>query len=198
MYTLLKPLNIRQILLEKNIKIFSFNDFQQIFSLNYARSKRFLEKQTIDGLLLRLKRDLYCLNTDLPSIEEISNNLYKPSYISFEYALSYYGIIPEAVYTITNATTKATRNFIVQNQEYSYSSIKKSLYFGYVLVTEKNRQFLIAEPEKALLDYYYFVYLKMKEDNERISSKDLDRNKLLKYADRYNLKGFINFIKSKI
>ena len=94
MYTLLKPIHIRRKLLEKGIYFFTPLDFGRIFQIPSYKTKWFLEKQTKEGFLIRYKQGLYGIKDDLPGEEEIANRLYQPSYISFEYALSFYNILP--------------------------------------------------------------------------------------------------------
>jgi len=132
-----------------------------------------------------LKRGLYALRTDLPAEEEIANALYKPSYISFEYALSHYNIIPERPYILTSATTKATASFTTGNVEFAYYKIKVETYTGYSLERSETKSFLIAEPEKALVDYLYFVTLGKRTLNDRIYPQNLDKKKLFAYAKLY-------------
>jgi hypothetical protein len=76
MYTLLKPLQVRETLLSKKVRTFTAYDFENIFNASASRTKYFLEAQTEAGLLIRLKRGIYALKTDLPSQEEIANRLY--------------------------------------------------------------------------------------------------------------------------
>ena len=160
MYTLLKPMQIREELLKRNLRIFSGQEFRRIFQTSTQSTKYFLESQVLNGLFLRLKRGIYTLKTDLPSEEEIANAIYQPSYVSFEYALAYYNLIPEMVYTVTSATTKPTRLFDVSGIAYSYQTIKKEAFTGYFLRKTENKSYFIAEKEKALVDYLYFVSLK--------------------------------------
>jgi predicted transcriptional regulator of viral defense system len=215
MNTLLKPLQVRETLLDKKVRTFTARDFENIFRTSSTRAKYFLETQTDEGLLTRLKRGVYALKTDLPSAEEIANSLYKPSYISFEYALAYWGLIPEMPYAITSATTKPTRDFIVHNRGYSYFTIKPEAYTGYRLIrtnrrvslkgedlylTETNSTevgaFLMAEPEKALVDYLYFVSLGKKMPNDRlfIEPGAIDKQKLLEYAQLYDRKSLMKLV----
>lgn len=196
MYTLLKPLFIREELLKRGIYTFIPLEFERIFNLSPLKTKYFLEKESQAGLLLRLKKGLYTLKTDMPSEEEIANKLYRPSYISFEYALAYYNILPEMPYTLTSATTKVTRNFIISEKNFSYFTIKKIAYTGYQPIKKADgRVFLIAEPEKALVDYLYFVSLNKKPFNDRLILSSLDKEKILKYADLYKRKGLTKLIK---
>jgi hypothetical protein len=211
MNTLLKPLQVRETLLQKKVRIFTAQDFEKIFQTTATQAKYFLETQTNQGLLTRLKRGVYALKTDLPSQEEIANRLYRPSYISFEYALAYWGIMPEMPYTLTSATTKPTRQFTVNEISYAYYSIQEKAYTGYMLINTNRRisekgkiaslnemvqkdlsvgSFLMAEPEKALVDYLYFVALGKRMENDRlfIEPGSIDKTKAHSYAKLYNKK----------
>src|SRR3989338_2933664 len=159
MYNLVKPLSVREELLKRKIRIFTNQQFALIFDLSPYQVEYSLNRLVKEGLLTRLKKGVYVLKINPPSEEEIANVLYKPSYISFEYALSYYNIIPEMSYHITSATTKATRLFAVFNNSFAYYTIKKDAYTGYILKQRSQRRFYIAEPEKALADYLYIISL---------------------------------------
>jgi predicted transcriptional regulator of viral defense system len=194
MTTLLKPIHVRKELLDRNARIFTPLTFSRLFHLPDYRTKYFLEKQAKEGLFLRLKQGLYGLQTDPPSEEEIANALYKPSYISFEYALSLYGIMPERPYTITSATTKSTVEFYIQEKPFAYYTIKKKAYTGYHLVRKEAKSYLIADPEKALADYLYFVSLGKKGANDRLYTKDLNREKLISYAKLFERKSLDEYV----
>jgi predicted transcriptional regulator of viral defense system len=182
MYTLLKPLPIRGELLKRGVGIFTPQDFQRIFRTTESRTKYFLEEYTKGGLFLRLKNGLYMLKTDPPPEEEIANRLYRPSYISFEYALGAYSILLEMAYAVTSATTQPTRTFQVGERTFSYFTIKKEAFTGYIPVKRGGRTVLMAEPEKALVDYLYFVSLGKKPKNDRLNTVNLDKQKVLSYA----------------
>lgn len=194
MYTLLKPLFIRDELLKHSIHILTLKEFERLFNTPSYKTKYLLEQETKRGLFLRLKKGLYALKTDLPAEEEIANRLYKPSYISFEYALAKYNILPEMVYQVTSATTKPTRTFTVEDKVFSYFTLKKEAYTGYRLETRGQSSFLIAEPEKALVDYLYFVVLGKKSLSDRLNVTSLNKEKLIKYANLYSRKSLIKQI----
>lgn len=206
MYTLLKPIQVREELLKRDLRIFTAAEFVRIFNVSSRSAKYFLEKQVDEGLLLRLKQGIYALKTDPPSEEEVANALYNPSYLSFEYALAYYHLLAEMPYTVTSATTKPTRLFAVSNTSYFYRSIKKQAFTGYALVKHEDRAFLIAEKEKALTDYLYFVILQKIPGNERLlfNLKDkgyfqiqgLDENKIRQYANLFDNKRLSSFVSS--
>lgn len=191
MYNLVKPLSIREELLRRNVRIFSNLEFTRIFKLTPYQAEYELNQLTKEGLFLRLKRGFYILKTDSPAEEELANALYKPSYISFEYALAYYSIIPEMTYHITSATTKPTRLFTINHNTFSYYTIKKEAYTGYVLAQRGGRRFYIAEAEKALVDYLYISSLGKRASgsyslNDRLELGSLDKDKVLFFTKLYN------------
>lgn len=194
MSTLLKPLQVREELLRRNIRVFTPEEFGRIFQVPIYSIKYFLERQTDQGLLLRLKKGLYALKTDFPSEEEIANVLYKPSYISFEYALAYYDMLLEMPYGITSATTKPTRLFTTLHAAFSYYTIKQEAYTGYSLVKAETKAFLIADREKALADYLYFVSIGERTLNDRLILKDIDKEKLLNYTKLFKRKKLIKIV----
>lgn len=208
MYTLLKPIQVREELLKKNIRIFTASEFMRIFNASSQSTKYFLETQASEGLLLRLKQGIYTLKTDPPSEEEIANAIYKPSYISFEYALAYYQLLPEMPYTVTSATTKPTRLFTASNTSFSYRTIKREAYTGYSLTTQEGRSFLIADREKALTDYIYFIILQKIPVSERLLEslndkgyyrlQGLDKDKINEYVKMYAHERLTKFIKTLI
>ncbi len=109
------------------------------------------------GRIGKIKRSLYYFTSEKEKIsgEEVSFLLYGPSYISLESALSHYGFIPDLVQVETAVTAKTTRTFSNDFGRFIYRHIKKDLFFGYVSIETENAKYLLAEPEKAILDYFY-------------------------------------------
>lgn len=111
------------------------------------------------GLLLRLRKEYFAFPEYLARpdyAKYIANRIYKPSYISLHTALSFYGMIPEAVVQLTSVTSLKTASFKNAFGEYAYRNVKSRLMFGYgARALEDGRTFLLAEPEKALLDLLY-------------------------------------------
>jgi len=143
---------------------------------------------------MKLKNGLYVLRTHLPPSYVVANKLYTPSYISLETALSHYGVIPETVYTMTSVTTKITREFETPWLMFAYHKIKKSAYTGYTQIKEQDKVILIAEPEKALADYLYFVDLKRKSLNDRLDLRKLSRKKVENYAKLFGRKSLLELV----
>ncbi|MBU0510704.1 MAG: hypothetical protein KJ638_03250 [Chloroflexi bacterium] len=186
---------MREELLHRGVTVFTPQDFQRIFHTSRSRTKYFLEGYTHNGLFLRLKKGLYTLKSDLPPEEEIANLLYRPSYLSFEYALAAYNVLPEMTYSITSATPKPTRIFEVEGQSFSYSTIKREAFTGYIPAKRKGRTVLMAEPEKALVDYFYFVSLGKKSKNDRLNTSNLDTQRALYYTSLYQRRGLEKLLK---
>lgn len=85
----------------------------------------------------------------------IANRIYHPSYVSLQSALSWYGFIPEGVFTLTSVTTLKTQTFSTTIGTFTYKTIKPNLFFGYRLEALGNFRFKIADPAKAFLDLLY-------------------------------------------
>lgn len=84
------------------------------------------------GDLIRLKKGFYCFapayRKHLLDLKAIAGGLYAPSYLSFEYALSFHGVIPEAVYEMTSATTRNDKYYETPVGRFSYKKIPLQAY----------------------------------------------------------------------
>lgn len=190
----ISSLAIRDALLAKHLRTFSAREFGALLSLSDRQTLYYLEKGVKDGLFTQVKRGLYYLKTDPPFELEIANQLYQPSYVSLEYALAYHNLLPEMVYIITSATTKPTREFLVEDKIYRYTTIKPSAYTGYELKIVDGKRFLIADPEKAVADYLYAVSLGRRSLSERLDLSTTDINKIKTYADLFASKSLTTLV----
>jgi hypothetical protein len=124
------------------------------------------------GYLVRLKNGIYAFSREKERLqgEGIAFLLYQPSYLSLESALAWYGFIPEIVYAYTSVTAKITRTFENACGRFIYRHVKSELFWGYVEMKTDYGPFLLAEPEKALLDYFYLNLARInnKDDFENI------------------------------
>ena len=143
----------------------------------YSWVKRALK----EGSLTRLKRGLYLIKKDdSPLIEtfEIAQQLYGPSDVSFESALSHHGWIPEAVYTTTSATAKRSAVSETPIGVFSYEHIPEDQFFMAVERKEsKDSIYLLAHPWKALADYVYARRKKWNSFAEVIENLRIDESK---------------------
>lgn len=118
-----------------------------------------LTRWTKRGLLVSLRKGIYLLNAAdrkvHPDSATIANVLYEPSYVSLEFALSFYGVIPEKVTTFTSVTTKKTMRFQNEFGIFSYQHIKPQAFRGFQKIAEGAQSFFMAEPEKAVVDFLY-------------------------------------------
>ncbi len=150
------------------------------------------------ALLLRLRKNLYefiepGLESNIPDVY-VGNKLYAPSYISLETALSIYSLIPDIAVQVTSLTTLPTREFKNRHGSFFYRSCQKKAFTGYKLMQYEGVKILIADKEKALVDFIYFS-IRQKEpldfDEERLERdlvKKLNWSKTLKYAKLFNKK----------
>ena len=83
---------------------------------------------------------------------------------------------------ITSATTKATRNFAFNTRSFAYFTIKQEAFTGLSLIKTEAKSFYIADPEKAFVDYLYFVALGKKSLYERLDITNLNKKKILSYV----------------
>ncbi|MBQ7213741.1 MAG: hypothetical protein IJS25_04345 [Bacteroidales bacterium] len=109
------------------------------------------------GEIIRLKRNLFIVNQELSGKETdvrlCANHIYGPSYVSFQWALRYYGMIPERVFLMTSATTKRTRFFETPIGNFRYVQVPASYFpIGVESRQEQGVGFLMATREKALCD----------------------------------------------
>lgn len=190
-YTDLQKLIITPVFSRQDLKLLGAKLFPYQFSL--------WQKQ---GYLIKLKNGLYAFRNRAAELEpeEISGLLYSPGYLSLEKALSFYGFIPEMVYALTLVTPKITRRFKNTMGTYIYRHIKSSLFFGYRQIKGRHFPYLLAEPEKALLDYIYLNLRKLKTKadiqelrlNRTTMNKAISIPKLNKYLAAYKNKGMDN------
>ena len=132
------------------------------------------------GYLVRLRQGLYTFPEyrDKPDMATyFAGRIYGPSYVSLHTALSFYGLIPEAVVQITSVTSLKTMSFKNDFGEYAYKSIRKDLMFGYEpRPIVDGYTIAYATREKALLDllYFYSFYNTAAEmENLRLDAESL-------------------------
>jgi predicted transcriptional regulator of viral defense system len=145
--------------------VFSLNDIKKI-EPNFHRPQ--LNWWQGKGYIKKLRRGFYMFSDtplDEGALFTIANRLYSPSYISLESALSYYGLIPEGVYSITSVSTKKTTAFNSPIATFTYHRIKTNLHFGYHLEKHGEQTYKIADMEKAVLDYLYLHPTIVEENN---------------------------------
>jgi len=190
----LNRLDVARKLKSLNILVFSPREFQDIFDVSKNTASVFISNNLKSRLFIKLRNGFYMLNDNQASLYTIANKLYRPSYISLESALSFYGLIPETVYSTTSVSTKATREFESELGIFSYQKIKQKAFVGYELKEIYGEKVFIAEAEKALADYLYFVDLKKSILNDRLYLKNINKKKLMIYISVFNSKSLKKLI----
>ena len=111
-----------------------------------------------NGELIRLKKGFYTFSraylTRSIDLISVANTLYTPSYVSFDYALSYYGMIPERVSEVTSATSNNEKLYETPIGRFSYKKVPLKAYSLGIdwIYDENDGGRFIATPEKALCD----------------------------------------------
>ena len=156
------------------------------------------------GAIIRIKKGIYVFGERyrrLPfSREVLANMIYGPSYISLDYALHYYGMIPERVEAVTSVTCSRGRRFSTPVGLFIYRGISMNAYQIGIdqVVLDGGHTFLIAVPEKALSDKIHddrgtgvrtltemrtYLLDNLRIDPERLEKLNADMLSLI--ADRY-------------
>jgi hypothetical protein len=143
---------------------------------------------------MKLRNGLYAVKDASVSAFFIANKAYEPSYVSFAAALSHYGIIPEVVYATTSVTTKTPREFDTPKGNFIYQRIKRRAFTGYGLRTIDRDRVLIADPEKALADYLYFVDLKKVSMNDRLDLKSIKKPVLVGFVKLFERPSMLKLV----
>ena len=149
------------------------------------------------GYLMKLRRGQYAFresaqDPDFPLL--VAGQIVSPSYLSLQYALAHYGMIPnDGEIQYTSVTTQKPAVYENALGSYSYRSIAPHLYFGYQPYSlGDGRTFMLATPEKALLDTLYLhpdfateEGIKNLQLNEEYMRTQLDENRLFEYLARW-------------
>ena len=126
---------------------------------DYKVPKMKIKREIEKGNYFLIKKGLYETEKAVPGYR-LSQYIKSPSYLSFEYALSIYGLIPEFAVEFTNATTgqKHITKYTNQFGRYSYRDVPSSVfYLETKWIQESGYSYLIATKEKAICDYLYIL-----------------------------------------
>lgn len=125
-------------------------------------AKKLVTKLVSNGWLIRIKRGLYAIsdfsNRGFLSLSPyiVANLLMKDSYVSFESALSYYGMFDQLTNKIISIAKNRYKTVQLGSTEYSFVNVKDQFFFGWQEVTIDGKVALIATAEKALIDIIQF------------------------------------------
>jgi len=171
-------------------------DYQQLQDClrEYAKPRDRITGLLADGSLIRLRKGLYVFGERYRraplSREYLANMIYGPSYVSLDYALSRYGMIPERVDNVTSVTTGENRRYSTPFGIFTYRSLQLHRYaLGTHWLGEGDIHYLMASPEKALVDKVWtdkrfsphslkdfdsYLFEDLRLDEDRLSILDWD------------------------
>lgn len=111
------------------------------------------------GVIVRVKKGLYVFGPEYTRTrvcrEVLANLIYGPSCISMEYALTFHGLIPERVETVTSVTPKKDKSFDTPLGRFTYRYLVLEKYAAGIeqIWIDSQHPVLMATMEKALCDY---------------------------------------------
>lgn len=177
---------------------------------NYSNPRDLIARLVKKGELIRLKNGFYVISEKIEKnrvpFEQIANLLYGPSYVSFEWALAHYGMIPEGVYVVTSACYNKSASFQTPLATFDYTYLSLARYVeGIDMLTNEAGNYLMATPEKALADLVCkkCQHLNSKElltdllegrRMEQENLKQLDKHRLQTIAENYRSKAVTNLV----
>ena len=124
---------------------------------NYASPKNKLSRMAKSGEIVQIVKGLYETDCNTPPYL-LAGSIYGPSYISFDFALSFYGLIPEKAQAVTCATfeKKKKKKYETPFGLFTYQDVPPGAFPLYVRIyKEGDYYYRIALPEKALCDKLY-------------------------------------------
>jgi len=192
--TTMKKLKALQTLQASGKKVFTSADLQKILQTKSDTYSYVVAGKLVkEGVLERVSKGYYILTSNRPSDFEIANALYRPSYISLESALNYYGILVQSPQQITSVTTKRVTSIKNGGKTFSFVQITLKYFSDYQIVDN----FLIATPEKALVDMMFTVALgRASLSIEELNLQSIDKNKVNELASKIKNKAFKNYYKT--
>jgi predicted transcriptional regulator of viral defense system len=146
-----------------------------------------LRRQEQNGLVERVSTKLYInhLNSQF-STRDLVNLLRPKSYISLESALVEKGVINQSPSALTCVAPTHPHSYHSKSANIVYRKISPNLYWGFEEKNTRYNKYLIAEPEKALLDW---IYLSRQEGLptplDEFQLQFLSVSKLRKYAEKF-------------
>lgn len=179
-------LQFKQTLAQTGKTYFSLADVEKFYPHRKASLKVLLTRWKKLQYIEHIGQSYYTFDSAQVDYLQLATTIYPESYISFEYALNYYGMIQQVPSTITLASTHRSRRLQFTNWTLEYTHLKSELFFGYEL---KNK-FYIATPEKALIDVLYV----MSRGQRLVELDSLNTAQLNEKKIQYILKKFPRYV----
>jgi predicted transcriptional regulator of viral defense system len=163
---------------------FTLTDIKKISSMSSESLRVSMSRLAKNGEIHRVARGIYSADLARINWESFACETYQPSYISFESALAMHNVLSQKPVHITLATTNRSKRMTIRDKNIIYRHIQPHLFWGF----EKSGSYLIADPEKALLD---LIYLSLrgyaKFDYEENDLGFINKEKLDKYLKIFDI-----------
>jgi predicted transcriptional regulator of viral defense system len=157
------------------------------YKLSETVVRNALRRHELRGLVERVSTKIYInhLNQQF-SPRDLVNVLRPESYISLESAMVDKGITSQSPSMLTCVTPGYPQSFRTKSVRIVYRKISPDLYWGYEEKATRYNKYLIAEPEKALLDWIYLTRQEgLPTPFDELQLQFLSAAKLRKYAERF-------------
>ena len=182
-------------------EVFTDRNISVLFTGSDASRYGLMKRALKSGEIIRLRRGIYCLSKKHQRREinlfNLSQQLYGPSFISLESALSYHGWIPEGVFSTTCVCMKKSLSFKTSLGSFNYSHVPAVVFYeGVERVEENSDAYFMAHPWKALCDYVYIYKKQCTSIDLLIKSLRIDRQEIQK-ADGQELLSLRNNMKNR-
>lgn len=175
--------NLRQQINKIQKSYFTFSDLRKIAALDDESLRVAVSRMHKKRELTKLSKGYYSLPDANLDLHKLALELYRPSYLSFEWVLGQDNVLSQKPHNLTLATTKRARKITIGEQTIFYRHLRPDLFFGYIL----KDGYLVAETEKALLDLAYLSlngYAKF--DPEEMNLKNIAAKRLKEYLEKFH------------
>lgn len=190
----MKKIEAIQILQKSGKRLFSTTDLRNLFSVENSNTLNKQIRGLIDAEVIgRIIKGYYFLTSHEPADFELANLLYHPSYISLDSALNYYNVLIQTPQEVTSVTTKLATTIETRSKRFSYFHLDQQYFTDY----QKLEEFLIATPEKALVDTLFFVALgRSSLSLEELNLESINKHKVRKLASKISNRAFKKYFAS--
>jgi predicted transcriptional regulator of viral defense system len=171
-----------QLLTERNIHVFTISDAAKILRCPQSYAKLFLYRAAQKKLIGRVVRGIYFVAAKANEYE-IASYVLPHSYISLVSALYYYGLttqIPNKVYVVSTFRHPSIKN--IAGFDIIFRNTNEKMMYGYHKEADGNIS--IADPEKAIVDIFYFKEVNDLDELALSKPSRVDIDRLIVYAKR--------------
>ena len=161
---------------------------------NLAQIRLQINRWVKDGKIIKIHKGLYTLTAPYNKVSSepfcIANALKPASYVSTHSALSWYGMIPEFVPSVTSVTTGRPQTIETPLGRFDFRHVNKKYFWGYQRIELKSGlRVFVAWPEKALLDLIYLTpggdTMEFLDELRLQNFEQIDRTRLRQFAGKF-------------